>query len=354
MKGDFSRLTFDPLKQFTSVFIQQGRVQLDADWNEQAAILLHYLKRLAADLIGPYGGPAEDCGFAIVFDSAKADFTISKGRYYVDGLLCENPAMDAHYYGQPSLPLDPKTHLLPPFPFLVYLDVWERHISSIEDGSIREVALEGPDTATRAQVVWQVRMTHELPPGVASAAGGVLPDGTTTSPTTAAEKSPGGAPDSAAPLVEKAIPFPATRKEVEKLWLAWVETWQPAHRGSLRAQAKPSGDPLDPCVASPAARYRGVQNQLYRVEVHAAGMAGKGATFKWSRDNASTAFAIVNLVKESGSKMTTVTLADLGHESRPGLDPGDWVEIVDDGVTLEAQAWPLLQVATVDGERRRV
>ena len=54
MKGDFSRNTFDPRKHFTRVLMQQGRVQLDADWNEQAAILLHYVRTLAADLIGPH------------------------------------------------------------------------------------------------------------------------------------------------------------------------------------------------------------------------------------------------------------------------------------------------------------
>jgi hypothetical protein len=45
--------------------MQRGLVQLDADWNEQAAILLHYLERLAADLIGPFGGPEDAWGFAI-------------------------------------------------------------------------------------------------------------------------------------------------------------------------------------------------------------------------------------------------------------------------------------------------
>jgi hypothetical protein len=44
MKGDFSRDSFDPVKHFSRVLQQQGRVQLDADWNEQAAILLHYLR----------------------------------------------------------------------------------------------------------------------------------------------------------------------------------------------------------------------------------------------------------------------------------------------------------------------
>jgi hypothetical protein len=31
MKGDFSRMTFDPGKQFMRVLMQQGRVQPDAD-----------------------------------------------------------------------------------------------------------------------------------------------------------------------------------------------------------------------------------------------------------------------------------------------------------------------------------
>ena len=39
MRGDFSRDTFDPVKHFSRVLQQQGRVQLDADWNEQTAIL---------------------------------------------------------------------------------------------------------------------------------------------------------------------------------------------------------------------------------------------------------------------------------------------------------------------------
>ncbi len=90
MKGDFSRDSFDPVKHFSRVLQQQGRVQLDADWNEQAAILLHYLRTLAADLIGPFAGPAgEDYGFKIGA-SEKDDFSIGKGRYYVDGILCEN------------------------------------------------------------------------------------------------------------------------------------------------------------------------------------------------------------------------------------------------------------------------
>ena len=64
MRGDFSRDTFNPGKHYAGVLMQQGRVQLDADWNEQIAILLRSLETLTKDLIGPYGGPEGNCGFA--------------------------------------------------------------------------------------------------------------------------------------------------------------------------------------------------------------------------------------------------------------------------------------------------
>ena len=78
MKGDFSRNTFDPGNHYSAVLMQQGRVQVDADWNEQAAIGLHYLRRLAADLsqrggrtiIRPRNGP-----IAEIEVSAESDAT---------------------------------------------------------------------------------------------------------------------------------------------------------------------------------------------------------------------------------------------------------------------------------------
>src|SRR5260370_13865702 len=93
MKADLSRNTFQPLKHFTRVLMQQGRVQLDADLNEQAAILLHYVRTLAADLFGAAGGPEGD-GFNIsalqgINPIVTNDFRIGLGHYYVDGILCE-------------------------------------------------------------------------------------------------------------------------------------------------------------------------------------------------------------------------------------------------------------------------
>lgn len=98
MGGDFSRDSFDPAQHFARVLTQQGRLQLDADANEQVSILLHYLRTLAADLIGPYGGPIDPqhygfkIGLTLDNQNKLADLSIGGGRYYVGGILVENEA----------------------------------------------------------------------------------------------------------------------------------------------------------------------------------------------------------------------------------------------------------------------
>ena len=44
-----------------------------------------------------------------------------------------------------------------------YLDVWQRHITAIEDPSILESALNGPDTTTRLQTIWQIKRKESEP-----------------------------------------------------------------------------------------------------------------------------------------------------------------------------------------------
>ncbi|HVR11513.1 MAG TPA: DUF6519 domain-containing protein, partial [Thermoanaerobaculia bacterium] len=83
------------------------------------------------------------------------DLRIGAGRYYVCGVLCANPGPSL-YTEQPDYP----GAQLPPGPgrFLVYLDVWERTVTWIQDPTLREVALGGPDTAVRSQTVAQVKI----------------------------------------------------------------------------------------------------------------------------------------------------------------------------------------------------
>ena len=56
MKGDFSRTTYRPSRHYTAVLKQQGRVDLDADWNEQAAIHRQQIATRTADVLGLSGG----------------------------------------------------------------------------------------------------------------------------------------------------------------------------------------------------------------------------------------------------------------------------------------------------------
>ena len=89
MYGDFSRMTFSRRKAYTGVWSQQGRVQLDADANEQTAIVLDWLRTLAVDFIGPFGGHVIRAGFDV--ELKADDLTFSPGHYYVYGLRCDIP-----------------------------------------------------------------------------------------------------------------------------------------------------------------------------------------------------------------------------------------------------------------------
>ncbi|MET4134332.1 DUF6519 domain-containing protein [Pseudarthrobacter sp. PvP090] len=328
MKGDFTRETFDRRRHYTRVLMQQGRVQLDADWNEQTAISNHYVRTLAADLIGRHGGPAAACGFALIRDPAvvdtltddlgrplpahrvdelkgrmkRGDFLIGQGRYYVDGLLCECDT--ATTYGeQLGYPFDDGTTieaLAGVDRVLVYLDVWERHVSGAERSDLLDVALSGLDTSTRSELVWQVKVLRGDAPLTCGDYAG---------------------------LARERLPL-------------------------LRADARLREDDLAACVIDPESRYRGAENQLYRVEIHrggparAAGEVSGGATFVWSRENGSVLFSV--LQHSTDGDKTVLELASGGRDGRSGLAPGDRVQLVDDASSLRGAATAVLQVESVD------
>src|SRR6516164_1165474 len=170
MRGDFSLLLPD-LSDYSLVLLQQGRVLVESDWNAAMATLISAQRELVADLIGPHGGPANNCGFAVTLAQDKKDVELSPGVYYVDGIRCELP-LALLPAGAATLPRSQQPYWvalepppLPTDPYLVYLDVWERHVSALEDDTIREVALGGPDTTSRRQIIWQVRVMPYPPQG---------------------------------------------------------------------------------------------------------------------------------------------------------------------------------------------
>lgn len=330
MHGDFSLNPTFWRDRVSRVLYQMGRVQLDSDANEQTESTLHFLRALGADVIGAHGGV--DSAFKIVPDAkndAKVPFRIAWGYYYVDGIRCVNLPPDIDLWevlgdkdAQKKLEngLNVVEHPDSFWPTkesgegegeanrkgrLLYLAVWERHISSAEDDSIREIALGGPDTASRAVVVWQIR-SMPLEPVMTLANKLDVP------------------------------PY-------DPIYLALNLTLRSSAR--LKAHAIESTN-VDPCTVSPEAKYRGPENRLYRVEIHEA--TKDVVTFKWSQDNG----AIVYPIREADGK--TLHLDSLGRDERTAIRKNDWVEIVDDELTLRRIANPLLQVVDVDRHRMTV
>jgi Family of unknown function (DUF6519) len=309
-RGDFSRDTYDPFRHFSRVLMQQGRVQLDADWNEQVSIFWHYLRGLARHIGSEHWGPLSNGvrGFKIAQNAGKDDLEIGPGAYYVMGTLCENRDRELLYsqqYGYPFPDSIAIEDIQGGIGYLAYLDVWERHLTYVEDDYVREVALGGPDTASRAKIVWQVKLKE-------------IRDMTN-------------------------VDF----KNDYRFFLKELGESRKPGSGLLRARAKKGEDQSDPCLVAPESSYRGAENQLYRVEIHQGGRAGE-ATFKWSRENGAAVFPVREI---AGS---LITLEHLGRDSRFGLNPDDWVEIVDDHYALKGKALPLLQVEGIDHENMAV
>jgi Family of unknown function (DUF6519)/Right handed beta helix region len=293
MSGDYSRFSFHPRKRFSAVLQQQGRPQLDSDWNEEVSIVKRRERVQALDIFGPFGVPQQTTPDAFKIGAvagSPADFPLQPGRLYIDGWLVEAFADDnATYLNQPFYPAPP------PLPStgdaVVYLDVWEREVTYIEDASLLDVALGGVDTATRTQTVWQVR--------VAAAQNAVC--GLTV-----------GDPPSAGRLTTSAIAPPA---------------------------------PDDPCILPPLAGYRGLENRLYRVEIQDPGALGT-ATFKWSRDNGSIA-SVVTDIAVSGSQ-TTLRVNRIGRDQFLRFFVDNWVTVSDDDRELMGESGDMARIVFID------
>ena len=174
MKGDFSRIQFDPAKQYSAVLQQQGRVALDADANEQSFIDERLRDTANTDMIGRFGGPVGHAGFQITFEGGT--IVIGTGRYYLDGVLVENPK-SLSYEKQPCLDVAPLIvkdllqHLAKAGAgacLQLTLEVWERLVTALDDPCLLEPALGQADTTARLQTVWRVLASVYNPPPATS------------------------------------------------------------------------------------------------------------------------------------------------------------------------------------------
>jgi Family of unknown function (DUF6519) len=350
VKADLSRQTFDPEKHYTGVLMQQGRVMLDSEWNEQQQIHQHRAETGAGDVIGPSGTPIGEDGRAPGFEITPGDGTlyIGDGHIYVDGILCVNES-EASYDGEPDEDGQPD----PPNPEdltgwmdsgdgglklgLVYLDVWERHVTHLDDGRIREVALGGPDTTTRKQTVWQVKV-RGLAPGKDDAE--LLTRYAELRAKSKLTKTQSRELHEIAPRAAQIL---------GGLCEEALDQLKKPPTGALSARTKEPTGTTGPCQIPPGGGYERLENQLYRVEVHRKGNLAS-ARFKWSRDNG----CVVTSIEKVNASTKEITVRDTGRDEFLSFANGQWVEIVDDHTELRGQYRTLLQIDKPVDHARRV
>lgn len=342
MKSDITRDTFSARKHFSRVIQQQGRVTLDADSNEQTSILLHYLRTLARDLIGPYAAPVIGGGFRL--STSDGRLLIGAGRYYVNGLLVENEASSL-YTEQPHNPLASDDAFAKAITdkddarYWVYLDAWERHITAIEDDSIRETALGGPDTCTRAKVVWQVKaldMDADVQQDLRDERRKWLEDKLNK----LRERETQAGSLELEPIRQQILKIERQLNRLNRQLGACeapLDQLPSRSDASMGARVDPGPGIVDACVTSPDSKYRGADNRLYRVEIHHGGRAGE-ATFKWSGDNGSVVTAWLNTSDN-----------ELEVANATGFSPGNWVELSDDVAEYQGTPGVLVRLAKVEG-----
>lgn len=344
MSFDNSRFTFNPQKNYAGVVMQQGRVQLDSDWNEWLAEFSRRIQAGTLDTVGRAAYPATTpYAFKITASSSGGTnfLTIGSGRMYVDGLLAENhgdpnqwdPAL-AEMSGSPQPPPATETNAIDytkqPYmpsgtklpagvgPFLAYLDVWIRPVTYLEDSDLIDKAV-GIDTTGRLQTVWQVKLMDLA-------------------------NSPGASCNSP------------------------ISGWPPPSSSALLTTGTAPSTPSGPCCLTPGSAYTGMENQFYRVEIHQPGsaessavppalLAANVATFKWSRDNASVITGVTSISPVTNSGGVTVSLLavqSLGRDKVLGFAPGDWIEILDDNLEFGGLSGELHQIDTIDFSARTI
>jgi malectin (di-glucose binding ER protein)/uncharacterized protein DUF6519 len=335
MSFDSSRFTFDPWNDYLGVVMQQGRVQLDEDWNEWVAQTMRRLQAGTIDIIGPSAVPRATTpgGFYITASNNGGTnvLTIGRGRIYVDGLLAENHGLPAPnqpkwtdgsgalpaapalgwdprldelvgpqdttydqqpYYFAPMAPPLPPT----PGPHVAYLDVWQRELTHLHQPDLIEKAVN-VDTTERLQTIWQVKVLADTGAGTACGTdlNGLLVGA--------------GVFPSASRLTTDAIGVPL---------------------------------PTDPCQIPSASGYKGLENQLYRVEIHQDSSGAGQASFKWSRDNATVATRVTQITAPD-----TLVVESVGRDDVLRFNPLDWIEITDDWQELNGLPGEIHQIKAV-------
>jgi len=355
MKGDFSRFTFDPRKHYNGVLMQQGRVQLDADWNEYVEIQNHLRGTMAGDLIGQCGVPRDCGGFEVGVTDNHKDLTILPGRIYVDGLLCEleeGRSFEVEF-------LDKNRAKVPDL---------ITHVHDLEVGQWLELLAEGHTARPQQILIEKIDLAYQsliFRPEVVdeifeSASPKVRRITTYASQVDlfpeSQEKRTSGKYLAYLDIWQRHITVTDDPK-IREVALGGADTttrtktvWQLKLRGPLDSEENFDRDwsnLVERREASLAARILrtdpqdDLMNRLYRIEVHDGGRTGC-ATFKWSRDNGRIIWPVERV------EGRTVTIRETVAADKREFRPGQMVEITDEIRELRGQPGLLASIESTD------
>lgn len=297
---DLSRDATQPLKHYTGVRMQQGRVLTDDDFNEAAALEAEGARRALIDVVGPSGSP--DNGFKVSTEAGSepsvsdglVDLTLKSGTIYVGGLRVKLEE-DVQLSTQPDFLLQrdaDRTRDGLKAGDLVYLEVWQQPVSAVEDGELFEEALGGPDTSQRVRTTARVRMV-----GV---------DDTSCS----------GA------WAELTAQLQADGRG------AWdAETAVLTSDLRLIVDFGETGDEEDLCAPEIAEGYLGARNTAIRVQLVDPTDTGSAAAFTWGYDNGAPLYR-VSINTTNNPDRTTVTFLTEPKDQAHWPLAGQHVELV--------------------------
>jgi hypothetical protein len=181
--GNFSRNTFDPLKNYVAVRLQQGVPVLDADWNELNDVtrqeLYDTFSLTFTDGVQPHSFDLE-----VGFRQEPNDFSVLAGAALIQGRpvrVRNNLRYSTQLWTDPNRAARDGVAVIPPLTTptgsattpprtdIVYLDIWEREVGSAEDVNLINPAI-GVETSVRLKREAAVRVaegTTTLPPAPA-------------------------------------------------------------------------------------------------------------------------------------------------------------------------------------------
>jgi hypothetical protein len=321
MTSDRARVTYDPSRHYTGVVAQQGRVSLEADWNEAQAIDGEQIEARTLDLIGPVASADDGYRVEAVLgdDGATGDLRVRCGTLYLGGqrlsaphdLLCSGQ-QDSDWVDCAGDPLwredrdDAQPHEL------VYLLAREQEVGATEDHALRDVALGGPDTAQRLRILQRIIRR----------------------PTNAATWE-----DAWGQVIQQHWNHHGFRLDRDTRRL------EPAARLQVMGHPAESGEqPVD------QGSYLGPNNQLIRIQITRTDDDGV-PVLVWGYDNASFLYRLISSVVSTASHDTTLTLATSPVDAYHQPAEHQAVEVLRSAASLANHDHAAETVADEDGRR---